>query len=168
MADDIAVVWGRGDAGTRLNALDAALAEAGVHDYNLVTYSSIVPAGASVVERGDLARRYPVGAPVGVVLARETSDVTDETVAAGLGWVEAEEGGVFMESAAASARACRTDLRRKLADAKRLREWTWRGDPETRVVEHAVDGVGAAVVAAVFGRLAYAPGSGSWDATEDI
>jgi arginine decarboxylase len=164
--DEIAVVWGRGDAGTGLSAVDAALAETGLHNYNLVSYSSVVPAGATVSERGRVDLPYPVGAPVGTVLAVNESGRTEETVAAGLGWLEATEGGVFMESAAGSADACRADLERKLADARRLRDWDWRDDG-MQVVEGVVDGNGAVVVAAVYGRLAYAGPAGR-EPTKDI
>ncbi|MEF8907067.1 MAG: pyruvoyl-dependent arginine decarboxylase, partial [Haloarculaceae archaeon] len=37
----IRVVWGSGTGPTGTAAYDAALAEAGVHDYNLVTVSSV-------------------------------------------------------------------------------------------------------------------------------
>lgn len=156
MDDAIRVVWGRGDGETPLSAFDAALAEAGIHNYNLVTYSSVVPPDRPVVESGQVEAAYGVGTPVGVVLAANEATRADDAVAAGLGWLLAEEGGVMMESHAGSAAACRADLRAKLADARRCREWDWAADPEIRVVERATaDRAGAAVVAAVYGPLSY-------------
>lgn len=155
MSDDIAVVWGHGEAGTPLSAFDAALAGAGIHNYNLVTYSSVVPPERSVSKVGRVEAEYGVGASVGVVLAEAEATRPDETVAAGLGWIRAREGGVLMESSAASAAAVRADLREKLADARRLRDWEWDGDAELAVHEHTVDRTGAVVVAAVYGPVAH-------------
>lgn len=154
---DVEVVWGRAEASTPLSAFDAALAEGGVHNYNLVTYSSIIPPERSVATVGRSTADYGVGTPVAVVLAAADADVdrTGATVAAGLGWLRADEGGVMMESTADSAAACRADLRRKLADAREIRDWNWRGEGETLVRHHVVDGpeAGAVVVAAVYGPL---------------
>jgi arginine decarboxylase len=156
MSDTIELVWGHGDAGTPLSAFDAALAGAGIHNYNLVTYSSVIPPDRSVVRAGQAEADYGIGAPVGVVLAGAETTQSNETVAAGLGWVCAEEGGVLMESTAGSAAAVRADLHEKLADAKATRDWNWRGDAELEVREHTVDRTGAVVVGAVYGPLAYA------------
>ncbi|WP_251343092.1 pyruvoyl-dependent arginine decarboxylase [Haloplanus halophilus] len=156
MSDAIEVVWGRGDATTPLSAFDAALADAGIHNYNLVTYSSIVPPERSVVRPGRSEADYGVGAPVGTVLAAAETAQSNETVAAGLGWIRAEEGGVMMESTAGSAAAVRSDLREKLADARRLRDWHWEDEERLEVREHAADRTGAVVVAAVYGALSYA------------
>jgi arginine decarboxylase len=161
MSDTIELVWGRGDAGTPLSAFDAALAGAGIHNYNLVTYSSVVPPERSVVRTGRLDADYGVGAPVGTVVAAAETTQANEPVAAGLGWVRAEEGGILMESTAGSAAAVRADLHEKLADAKAIRDWNWRGDAELEVRDHTVDRTGAVVVAAVYGPLAYADTSAS-------
>lgn len=156
MTEEVRVVWGDGVATTPLTAFDAALAAAGLADYNLVTYSSIVPAGCAVAEVGTVDLDYAVGDPVGVVLAENHAATPGESVAAGLGWALAEEGGVFMESTAATAEACRVDLERKLADARDRRDWTWRREADHVVRETAVgDGTTAVVVGAVYGRLAY-------------
>ncbi|WP_251331102.1 pyruvoyl-dependent arginine decarboxylase [Haloplanus pelagicus] len=156
MSDTIEVVWGHGDAGTPLSAFDAALAGAGIHNYNLVTYSSVIPPGRAVARTGRTEAAYGVGAPVGVVLAAAETTRPSDTVAAGLGWARAEEGGVLMESTAGSAEAVRADLREKLADARRLRDWNWEEERRLEVREHTVDRTGAVVVAAVYGPLAYA------------
>lgn len=156
MTDRIAVVWGRGDAATRLTAFDAALADAGIADYNLVGLSSIVPPDATVATPGTVDEPYDVGDPVAVVLAEAAGDESGETVAAGLGWALADEGGVFMERAADAAEACRVDLESTLADLRRQRDWNWHTE-ETIVREHEVRAVGAVVVAAVYGPLAFAP-----------
>lgn len=155
MTDRIPVVWGTGDAATRLTAFDAALAAAGIGDYNLLGLSSIAPPGATVETPGTLEAPYGVGAPVAVVLADASSAEPGETVAAGLGWVLGPEGGVFMEATDAEAAACRSRLETMLADVRRQREWAFT-EEETLVREHEVRDVGAAIVAAVFGPLAFA------------
>ncbi|MFD1596709.1 pyruvoyl-dependent arginine decarboxylase [Haloplanus litoreus] len=156
MSDTIDLAWGHGDAGTPLSAFDAALADAGIHNYNLVTYSSVIPPNRSVVRTGRVEADYGVGRPVGTVHAAAETTRSNETVAAGLGWIRAEEGGVLMESTAGSEAAVRSDLHEKLADAKAVRDWNWRGNAELEVREHTVDRTGAVVVAAVYGPLAYA------------
>jgi arginine decarboxylase len=157
VTERIEVVWGHGEATTALSAFDAALEGAGIHNYNLVPFSSVVPAGAPVVEPGCVEQSYPTGAPVGAVIAENDGARPGETVAAGLGWATAPEGGVFMESVAGSADTCRADLEQKLADARDLRDWDWEA-PSFRVAEHTVAERGAVVVAAVFGELAFADG----------
>jgi arginine decarboxylase len=151
-------VWGAGDAGTPLSAFDTALASAGSHNYNLVTCSSVVPPGRPISRVGRSEAEYGVCAPVGVVLAA-TETTASETVAAGLGWIRAAEGGVLMEGSAGSAATVRTDLREKLSDARRSRDWDRQGDPEPAVHEHAVDETGAVAVAAVYGPLVEAEGA---------
>jgi arginine decarboxylase len=162
MSDTVDIVWGRGDAGTPLSAFDAALAAAGIHNYNLVTYSSIIPPDRTIRRPGRVAAEHGVGTPVGVVLAGSETAESAGTVAAGLGWILADEGGVMMESTASSASAVRSDLKAMLADARERRDWNWEAGEHLVVREHAVerpddaDRVGAVVVAAVYGPLAYA------------
>lgn len=155
---EIELVWGSAEGETPLSAFDAALAAAGIHDYNLVTYSSVVPADATVREVGTHDGRFDVGAPVGAVLAENVSAVANTTVVAGLGWATAAEGGVFYEATADSVSNCRDLLSSGLAEARSLRDWDWDGDAQFRFCEHAVEGTGAAVVAAVYGPLAYDDG----------
>lgn len=149
----IELVWGSGEGATELSALDAALADAGVHNYNLITLSSVIPKGEPVESVGSHQGRWDVGDMVGVVLAERASTSADH-VAAGLGWAHAEEGGVFFEASGESASGVDTRLRRGIRDAKSTREtWHWEPDIETRVVEHTVKNAGAAVVAAVYEPL---------------
>jgi len=153
---EIEVVWGTAEGQSSLGAFDRALSDANVHNYNLVTLSSVVPAGGTVVERDALdAGRWDVGDPLAVVLADNTGTEPGETVSAGLGWLTAEEGGVFMEHAAGTAEECRRELERNLADARETRDWAWTGDPRTRVVETTVDTVASVVVCAVYRPLAF-------------
>jgi arginine decarboxylase len=148
---EIEIVWGTGEGKTTLSAFDEALSAGGIHNYNLVTLSSVVPEGATVVERGTHERRWDVGDLVAVVLAENESPVEDETIAAGLGWATAEEGGVFFEGSGANADNIERRITRGVETAKDTRDaWTWHDGIETRIVEHTVDHAGAVAVAAVY------------------
>jgi arginine decarboxylase len=46
----IQLVSGAGSARTQLAAFDAALVDAGISNYNLITLSSVIPAGAEIIE----------------------------------------------------------------------------------------------------------------------
>ncbi len=145
-----------GAGATDLDALDDAFVAAGVGDYNLVEYSSVLPAGARV-ERCDRvpADRYPVGAPVGVVLARAAGR---EPVAAGVGWVRSPDGGVFFEASGSEPETVETEVRAGLAGAVRRRDRAWETDPATAPVvvasrEPPAEGAAAAAVVAVHDRL---------------
>lgn len=157
--DRVPVVRGTGSGPTELDAFDAALAEAGVADYNLVELSSVLPAGARPAV-GAPVPEWRTGELVATVLAAETGD---GPVAAGLGWSLAEEGGVFYEETAATAPDCEERLRTGLARARERRDWTWTGGVETEVVarDPTAEPASAAVVAAVYGPLALRDGPGT-------
>jgi arginine decarboxylase len=146
----IEIVWGTGEGKTTLSAFDKALSGGGIHNYNLVTLSSVIPAGATVVERGTHDRRWDVGELVAVILAENESLVGGETIAAGLGWATAEEGGVFFEGSGENAANVEERITRGIETAKGTRDsWAWDDGIETKVVEHTVDRAGAVVVSAV-------------------
>lgn len=150
----IELVWGTGEGATPLSAFDAALANGGIHNYNLVTLSSVIPPDTAVNVSGSHDRAWPVGSCVGTVLSKHTSTVTGETIAAGLGWAQANEGGVFFESSAESAANVEERLTRGIDTAQSIRdEWTWDGGIETKIVDHTVDDTGAAIVAALYHPL---------------
>jgi arginine decarboxylase len=147
----IEIVWGTGEGQTPLSAFDSALSEGGIHNYNLVTLSSVIPEGKSVSIEGEHDRRWDVGELVGVVLSENRSTVTGETISAGLGWSTADEGGVFFEATAESTANVESLLVRGVETAKESRPtWNWDENSETRIVEHTVEENGAAIVSAVY------------------
>ena len=151
---EIELVWGSGEGATALSAFDAALAQAGVHNYNLVELSSVIPPEASVIERGTHDQSWPVGTIVATVLSSARSTVSGETIAAGLGWATAEEGGVFLEATAESSENVTVQLSRGIETAKQQRpEWNWDNDLRTKVCAHTVEDNGAVVVAALYHPL---------------
>ena len=148
---EIELVWGTGEGATALSAFDAALADGGIHNYNLVTLSSVIPPEASVVRQDTHTREWPVGEFVATVLSKNTSTVTGETIAAGLGWAQATEGGVFFEATAESGENVDALLVRGVQTAQSVRDdWNWQTEIQTKIVEHTVTHNGAVVVAALY------------------
>jgi arginine decarboxylase len=121
----IRVVTGTGAGRTALSAYDAALADANVHDYNLVTVSSVVPPAASVERVGTAPDLGPAGRKLTVVQSRATvGPGGDEAPCAALGWARAADGrGVFYEASGPDAAAAREAVETGLEDGVALREW---------------------------------------------
>lgn len=96
---EIKVVCGVGSGRTILSAFDAALKDAGVYNYNLITLSSIIPPN-SVVSK---IKRYETpqeeyGHKLYVIKAEIRSEEAGKFIAAGLGWYQLTDGkGVFVE-----------------------------------------------------------------------
>lgn len=96
---DIFIVAGVGKGRTVLSAFDAALKDAGVHNYNLITLSSIIPPGSKISK----IRRYQLqteeyGHKLYVVKAEYRSDEAGKFIAAGIGWYQLDDGrGMFVE-----------------------------------------------------------------------
>jgi arginine decarboxylase len=96
----ISVSPGVGTGPTPLAAFDAALMAAGVHDYNLIALSSVIPPGAVLERRRHEAPPEDYGRRLYVVLAHETATDAGAGAAAGLGWAcEPRDGrGLFVEA----------------------------------------------------------------------
>jgi arginine decarboxylase len=95
----VAVVAGVGEGRTTLSAFDAALFVCGVHNYNLLALSSVIPPAAHVCPRD---RYVPAvdehGHRLYVVKAEMRSAQEGAVIAAGLGWLQWGDGrGVFVE-----------------------------------------------------------------------
>lgn len=173
----IHVVGGVGVGDTAMASYDAALAEANLHNYNLIAVSSVVPAEATVtrVERApDLG---PAGNALTVVEARRTvgpGDAVDfreggrsgaedasakraprrrPDVVAGLGWATGPGPGLFYEVTGEDPDDVRERIHAGLDAGSDLREWTL-SDRELHV-EHAAAEPGrhtTAVVIAAYGE----------------
>jgi arginine decarboxylase len=147
----IYVVWGTAEGSTAVSAFDRSLSRAGVHNFNLIQLSSIIPPGVDVVESGT----YPVQGGVGkirhVVLSSFTSHVPGVTISAGLGWAMAKEGGVFFEAKGEyTGDRCKAEVERGLHEMMSIRDWNWIEPARIKVVEHRVTSIGNAMVAAVY------------------
>ena len=157
----IRVVWGTATGPTQLAAYDAALAEAGVGDYNLVTLSSVLPADPDLEVVGTAPDLGPVGNELRVVQSRadavaetdSTADATAETAAAGVGWARSESGrGIFYEVEGADADAVESEIREGLAAGKALRDWTFVDEDVVVREVTATEGFACAVVLATYGE----------------
>lgn len=141
----IRVVWGAGTGPTETAAYDAALAEAGVHNYNLVTVSSVVPADPPVEAVGTAPDLGPAGEQLTVVQARTGVPPADgggdaggrqvQSAGAGgaderapavaaVGWARSADGpGVFYEAGGRDPDAVRDTVAVGLDRGCSLREW---------------------------------------------
>jgi len=150
----IYVVEGTASAPTAMASYDAALAEANVHNYNLVAVSSVVPADATVEHAGTAPDLGPAGNRLTVVESRAT--VTDgDTAAAGLGWTTGPGPGLFYEAHGEDPDAVAQTVEDGLDAGVELRDWELedrsvvvseaRDDPET-------DAYTTALVVAAYGE----------------
>ncbi len=170
----IRVVWGSGAGPTETGAYDAALAAAGIHDYNLVTVSSVVPADPPVEVVGTAPDLGPVGEGLTVVQARETVSLTDEEAgeydgetgergsaepderapaAAAVGWARSADGpGVFYEATGRDPDSVRETVSEGLRRGCSLREWEpVDRDVVVRTADPEPDHHTCVVVCAVYG-----------------
>jgi arginine decarboxylase len=95
----IAVVASIGQGQTPLSAFDAALWRCGVHSYNLLSLSSVVPPGSQIVVCDHYqAPTAEHGHKLYVVKAEMGSEEPGAVIAAGLGWLLYDDDrGVFVE-----------------------------------------------------------------------
>jgi len=148
----IRIVWGTGCGLTEKAAFDVALAEAGIHQYNLRQLSSVIPAETDLTRAGTAPDLGPTGHALDVVLARQTSP-PGARAAAGLAWVRGEGGaGIFYEVEDTDPETVRELLRTGIERGCHLRGLD-AADIETEVVtaDASPDQYTTAVVAAVYG-----------------
>jgi arginine decarboxylase len=116
----IRVSAGTGAGRTTLGAFDAALAAAGVSDFNLVRLSSVVPPGSRILEvPGPEQLRGDHGDALYCVYARAHASLPGHEAWAGLGWSLRDDGsgaGLFVEHDGPSHEQVTTDLRHSLED----------------------------------------------------
>jgi arginine decarboxylase len=150
----IRVAWGTGTGPTETAAYDAALADANLHNYNLVTVSSVVPAGAAVEVVGTVPDLGPAGERLTVVQARATR-AGPGRVSAALGWTTSEDGpGLFYEAAGETDVETVAERASAGLDAGRdLREWAFDEERvETVGIDAESGSYAVAVVVAVYGE----------------
>jgi arginine decarboxylase len=95
----IPVVAAVGYGQTEIAAFDAALHHAGIHDYNLIILSSVIPPASEIVTvRRFCAPSDEFGHRLYVVKADARSSTPDTVVAAGIGWFQwGDNRGLFVE-----------------------------------------------------------------------
>lgn len=150
----VRVVWGVGSADTAVASYDAALAQANLHDYNLLPVSSVLPSDVTVDAVASAPDLGPAGGLLPVVQSRVTA-ADPGRLTAGLGWIVSEDGpGVVYEAAGRTTESeVRNEIERGLAEAAALRDWA-PPDPTIRTIsaENGEDGFTTAVVIAAYGR----------------
>lgn len=146
----VRIVWGTGTGPTALSSYDGALAAAGIHDYNLLRVSSVLPVDTDVERAGRAPDLGPVGGRLTVVEARETvrradldsgpdadsdpdyidslsdAETADRTaVCAGLGWAQATNGrGIVYEATGTDAETVHRTIESGLRAGCVLREFS--------------------------------------------
>jgi len=95
---DIFITSGIGYGKTPLSAFDAALKDAGVHNFNLIYISSIIPSDSSIKVKKFKATRKQYGDRLYVVRAETRSRESGKCIGAALGWYQLKSGrGIFVE-----------------------------------------------------------------------
>lgn len=121
--DTIRVVWGTGRGPTEVSAYDAALADANVHNYNLVHVSSVVPADATVESVEAAPDLGDTGGKLTVVEGTATK-AGPTVVSAALGWATGDGPGLFYEAAGGTdTETVETRVRKGLEAGLELRDW---------------------------------------------
>lgn len=132
----IRVSAGSGTGRTPLAAFDAALASAGVSDFNLVRLSSIVPPGSDVLEvEGRQQLRGEHGDVLFCVYAQAHASLPGHEAWAGIAWSRHEDGsgaGLFVEHEGPSHEQVTADLTHSLQDLSATRGYRYH--PEGRQV----------------------------------
>jgi arginine decarboxylase len=150
----ISVSGGVGFGPTKLAAFDAALREAGIADFNLVTLSSVVPGGSTIVPTaGPATVSARWGDRLYVVMAQLRVDTRYEEAVAGLGWIQEPEtgAGLFVEHVGHTEREVRRDILATLDSLAAGRPHITFGEPQLVVRSTACAGEPTcALVAAVF------------------
>jgi arginine decarboxylase len=150
----ISVTGGVGFGPTKLAAFDAALREAGIADFNLITLSSVIPPAATIVT-SDTPTSFGGGwgDRLYVVMAQLRVDTRYEEAVAGLGWIQAPSSGrgLFVEHVGHTEREVRRDILATLESMAAGRPQMEFGSPELLVRSTACAGEPTcALVAAVF------------------
>jgi arginine decarboxylase len=98
---DIHLVSGIGRARTLLSSFDAALKACGVHNYNLIALSSVIPPRSAIVEVDRYAQPATAdehGHRLYVVKADARAEEPGQAVGAAIGWYRwGDDRGVFVE-----------------------------------------------------------------------
>jgi len=145
----IDIVWGKNEGKTKLSAFDKALLKAGIHNFNLIPLSSVIPLNSVVEEVGVYRSSNEIGKIQYVVISDYCSKKSNITISAGLGWVQTEQGGLFIEAKGEfSQEECEEEITeglREMLDAR-----GWRGEIKMKVISHRVKGIASVIVAAVY------------------
>jgi len=89
----ISITTGKAEGPTKLNAFDNALLDAGIGDVNLIKVSSIIPAGAELVDLPE----FLAGEMVNTVLSYASSDCEGDLISAVIALAVGDDLGCVVE-----------------------------------------------------------------------
>ena len=145
----IDIVWGKSEGKTLLSAFDRALVMAGIHNFNLIPLSSVIPPKSIIHETGTYTSSDRVGDILYVVISSFSSHKSDALISAGLGWVQTQEGGLFIESKGEfSQEECEEEIKVGLTEMMEARGWS--GEIKMKVITHKVKKIANVTVAAAY------------------
>lgn len=155
----IRVSVGTGSGRTTLSAFDAALADAGVSDFNLIRLSSVIPPGSRVFEAG-AREKLPGGHGDALycVYARAHAVFPGHEAWAGIAWSRRDDGsgaGLFVEHDGPSREQVAADLTHSLGDLAETRGGRYHPEGRKVVGITCVTLPVCAVVVAAFRRVAW-------------
>ncbi len=142
------LVSGSAEGATRLNALDNALLNAGIGDFNLIKVSSILPKDAVIVD----LPKIEAGTLMPCVLAKKISDIPGQRISASIVVALSEDNiGVITENSETDI-SKEESYMRSLEAARNMLVERGLKLKETEYVsrEHIVENIGAVVAALVF------------------
>jgi len=146
---EIRIVWGKSEGKTLISSFDKALIKAGIHNFNLISLSSVIPQDAAVLEVGTYESFHKIGDILYVVISSFSSNKPNAQISAGLGWVQTKEGGLLFESRGEfSHKKCEEEISRGLSEMLSARGW--KGEIKMKVVSHKVREMANVTVAAVY------------------
>ena len=151
----IHVAGGVGVAPTEMSAYDAALADANLHNYNLISVSSVIPADGHLEVVDAAPDLGPAGNRLTVVQGKIVAgpESGDEPIATGIGWATGPGPGLFYEASGADPEAVEAEIRRGLAAGCELRDWEFTDrNVLLSTAEPVAGSYTAAVVLAAYGE----------------
>ncbi len=111
----IKVTAGKAEGATLIDAFDAALKEANIHNYNIIHLSSVIPFGSIVEEGKPSPNINQIGHRLYAVLSEMRVDEKGKYACAGLGWVQNEKGeGLFVEMQGSSEEEVKDKIQKSL------------------------------------------------------
>jgi arginine decarboxylase len=137
---------GAGEGSTPLNALDSALLNAGIANWNLVRVSSILPPKAEISYEVPFIKQ---GSLVPIVLAEIIGDKEGEVISSAIAIGVGEEFGIIMEHAdRVRKEKVEEEVKKKVEEAFSIRNMKLK---EIHIIssEHKVKKLGCAIAAAI-------------------
>lgn len=120
---NIKVLKSSGIGKTKKTAYDDALKNVNLHNYNIITLSSVIPPGSNIDITESFHCNFSVGDVIYAVQSKNFSSTNGSTIASGLAWCmeKNENGGIFLENKAPTKKHCEENLRDGIDEMKENR-----------------------------------------------